>query len=110
MYTSYASTLTYGLRHPPHVPQCPESPPPSNHPLSPPVLASTQSSTGTEVRPSWQAHSPPLAQKSALGPVRRNDLQNLDVGGPDVWPPMARQVVWDPQGVSLGSTNGPGLV
>ncbi|KAL8607809.1 hypothetical protein ACOMHN_005364 [Nucella lapillus] len=53
------------------------------------------------------AHSS-LAQKSALGPVRRNNMPNPDVGGSDVQPPMARQVVRDPQGVSLGSTNGQG--
>ncbi|KAL8590904.1 hypothetical protein ACOMHN_052662 [Nucella lapillus] len=49
-----------------------------------------------------------LKPKSALGPVRRNNLQNPDVGGPDVQPPIARQAVRDPQGVSLGLTNGQG--
>ncbi|KAL8591171.1 hypothetical protein ACOMHN_057911 [Nucella lapillus] len=34
-----------------------------------------------------------ITPKSALGPVRRNNLQNPDVGGPDVQPPLARQVV-----------------
>ncbi|KAL8579995.1 hypothetical protein ACOMHN_054117 [Nucella lapillus] len=30
MYSSYASTLTYGLRHPPHVPNAPEHPTPKS--------------------------------------------------------------------------------
>ncbi|KAL8576221.1 hypothetical protein ACOMHN_006144 [Nucella lapillus] len=73
--------LTYGLRHPPHAPCTPMSritpQPPSD--LCPPVLASKQSSAGPEVR-------------SGTSPTEQN-RQNPDVGGMDVQPHMARQVV-----------------